>query len=219
MVGADAAAGRSDAIADLVAGAYALGLILGPSAISQFEEYLSTLLLWRRRLSLISVADVGTIVRNHVLDSLTVARFIRPGFRVADIGSGAGFPGIPLAIVCPDAQADLIESRRKKANFLREVVRNARLGNAHVIEARAESVGADLVGVYDVAVSRAVWEIPRLLQVCGELLKRGGLAVAMIGPKALTEATSHPDGFSDPQTVAYGLSGGERRALWLFRKE
>jgi len=176
-------------------------------------------LLWRLRLSLISVADVRTIVRNHILDCLTVARFIRPGFRVADIGSGAGFPGIPLAIACPDAQVDLIESRRKKANFLREVVRNARLGNAQVIEARAESVGVEFVGVYHIAVSRAVWEIPGLLQVCGKLLQRGGLAVAMKGPKALTEAASHPNGFSEPQTVAYDLAGGERRALLLFRKE
>jgi 16S rRNA (guanine527-N7)-methyltransferase len=216
---ADTSADVSDAIAALVAGAGALGLILGPNAISQFEEYLSTLLLWRRRLSLISVGDVRTIVRNHVLDCLTVARFVRSGFRIADIGSGAGFPGIPLAIACPDAQVDLIESRRKKANFLREVVRNARLGNAQVIEARAESIGAEFVDVYDIAVSRAVWEIPRLLQVCARLLKRGGLAIAMKGPKALTEAASHLNGFSEPQTVPYDLSGGARRALLLFRKE
>jgi 16S rRNA (guanine527-N7)-methyltransferase len=209
----------ADAIADLVADSQALGLVLGDQTLLQFESYLRTLLLWRRRLSLISTADPRRIVSNHVIDSLHVVPFVKPGFRVVDLGSGAGFPGIPLAIVCPGAKVELVESRRKKASFLREAVRNARLDNVDVIEARAEALGSSTLGACEVVVSRALWRISTFLEMSHNLLKTGGVAIAMKGPKGLVEeAACRRDGFSAPQIVAYRLGGGESRALVIYRK-
>jgi 16S rRNA (guanine527-N7)-methyltransferase len=206
------------AIGDLVADARAIGVVLSPQAVSQFESYLGTLLLWRRRLSLIATDDPRRIVSNHILDSLHIAPFVQPGFRVVDLGSGAGFPGIPLAIVCPDATVELIESRRKKASFLREAVRNARLDNVEVIEARAEALGNSALDVCDVVVSRALWRITMFLDVSRALLRAGGLAITMKGPKGREEAVGAGAGFSAPQLVEYCLAGGERRALFIYLK-
>lgn len=219
MAVAEPPGGRSDAIVELVTGAGAIGIVLGREAISQFESYLSTLLLWRRRLSLVATDDVHRIVTNHVLDSLSVAPFVKPGFRLADLGSGAGFPGIPLAIACPDASVDLVESRRKKANFLREAVRSAGLSNAQVIEDRAEAVDSAPFEGYELVVSRALWHIPKFLEVSRKLLRHEGIAIAMKGPKGIEESACRHDGFSSPQVVEYHLRGSERRTLFIYRKK
>src|SRR6266849_3926428 len=91
-----------EAVAALAQGAHGVGIDLSGKALSRFEIYLKTLLQWRERLSLTSAATAGALVSRHVLDSLSLMQFIRPGERVGDLGSGAGFPGIPVAIAGSD---------------------------------------------------------------------------------------------------------------------
>lgn len=214
MEAGDRASTAAEALSELAA---ASPVRLSPSQLEQFGTYISILLLWRARLSLTGASSARGIVRFHVLDSLAVAQLVEPGFRVADLGSGAGFPGIPLAIACPQASVVLVEAKRKKANFLREVIRKVRLPNATVCEQRAESATAD-VGGCDVVVSRAVWRGTEFLDIAQRLLRGDGRAVAMKGPAALRENWPMVPGFAAPEMVAYHLHGGAQRFLVIFRR-
>jgi len=205
------------ALAELAAEAKAIGIVIPVQALRHFEAYLGTLLIWRARVSLTAAASPVDIVRFHILDALRVARYIEAGARVADLGSGAGFPGVPLAIICPRAKFVLVESRRKRANFLREVVRGARLENVEVMEDRAEALVTQCGGQFDVVVSRAVWQLAEFLDIGAALLRPGGMAIAMKGPKALAEAVVHP-GFGATETVRYQLNGTVERVLLLARR-
>jgi 16S rRNA (guanine527-N7)-methyltransferase len=212
-------AAELDAIRELAEAARANGLTLSAAAIGQFETYIETLLLWRTRLSLTTAATVQSIVRNHIADSLFVAPLVKSGFRVADLGSGAGFPGVPLSIACPGASIVLVEARRKKANFLREVLRKTGIANAQVVEARAESLAEHHGGTYDLVVSRAVWRVADFLGICDALLRPEGAAVAMKGPRGLAEGQIRRGGsFAAPEVVNYRLQGSVHRMLLVFHR-
>ena len=205
------------ALDELVRGATDLGESLSDAALSQCRAYLDTLLLWRQRVSLTGASTAVELVRFHVLDALHVAQFVGPGSRVADLGSGAGFPGLPLAIARPAATVVLVEPRRKRANFLRDVLRAARLHNAAVEEARVEDLHGVLAGGCDVVVSRAVWGLDVFLALARPLLRSGGLAVAMKGPKADSEAAAAQPGFAAADVVRYTLHGDVVRRLLTYR--
>lgn len=205
-------------VAALVRGAAVLGIALSNTAISRFQLYIETLLLWRSRLSLTTASTPEEIVASHILDSLSIYRFIEPGMRVADLGSGAGFPGIPLAIACERAQVSLVESRRKKANFLREVVRSCELGNAEVVEERAEHVVDRCAGRWNVVASRAVWPLRDFLVLSEPLLTHGGLAIAMKGPSERSGQTSYLGPLLQSEIVEYQLHSGARHLLLIYRK-
>lgn len=194
------------------------GIDLSTGSITRFRAYLDTLLRWQRRLSLTAANTPTLIVQRHIVDSLFVARHLKPGMRLADIGSGAGFPGIPLAIVCPDASIVLIESRRKRANFLREVARNACLGNVKILEQRAEAITGP--PDFDIVISRALGSMAEFLRLSGPLLPTGGLAIAMKGPRGLQEPTGPrpPLLFAKPEVFRYTLHGGVGRMLLVCRR-
>jgi 16S rRNA (guanine527-N7)-methyltransferase len=141
---------------ELSLAALAIEVTLSAPALDRCKCYVETLLLWRQRLSLTSAKTAREIVLDHILDSLHLVPFLKAGCRVADIGSGAGFPGVPLAIACPQASFVLVESRRKRANFLREVARRINLLNVEVVEKRAEELRLGLPQPFDLVVSRAV---------------------------------------------------------------
>jgi 16S rRNA (guanine527-N7)-methyltransferase len=209
--------GNSDPFAELPGAALGIPVTLSESALAHCRSYVETLLLWRQRLSLTSAKTAASVVLNHLLDSLHVVPFIKPGTRVADIGSGAGFPGVPLAIVCTEARFVLIESRRKKANFLREVARQTRLSNVVVMENRVEDLLDGLRASFDVVVSRAVGPVPDLLALSAVLLRRDGLVVAMKGPKGRAELAEHPE-FTTVEVVEYGLPSGATHLLLVYRR-
>ena len=216
-VGAPGAAADdvSAALDELVHGAAALGESLSDAALSQFRAYLDTLLLWRQRIALTGASTAVEVVRFHILDALHICSFVEPGSRVVDLGSGAGFPGVPLAIARTAATVVLVEPRRKRANFLREVVRVARLTTVAVEEARVEDLDGAMAGRCDVVVSRAVWAIDAFLALARPLLRRGGCAVAMKGPKA--EVVAVPPDFVVADVVTYTLHGGVARRLLTYR--
>ncbi len=202
---------------ELMRGAAALGIALPDTAISRFEVYIQTLLLWRSRLSLTAASTSEDIVRLHILDSLPLCRFVQPGMRVADLGSGAGFPGIPLAIACDRAHVSLVESRRKKANFLREAVRTCDLANAEVIEARVEHLAERGAWHWDIVVSRAVWRLRDFLVLAERLLAHGGLAIAMRGPGG-AEEPAYCGPLLQSEVVEYQLRSGAHHQLIAYRK-
>jgi 16S rRNA (guanine527-N7)-methyltransferase len=217
MEAADRSPAKGAPLTELVRGAQEFGISLSSEQLAIFQAYIETLLFWRTRLSLTSAATALAVVRSHIVDSLAVARFIEPGWRVADLGSGAGFPGIPLAIVSPQSLIILIESRRKKANFLRDAVRRCGLTNVYVCEGRAETRPIQRLGTFDLVVSRAVWTVSDFLNVAGGLLRLGGLGVAMKGPRGLMETTTNPV-FLQQEVVGYELHGGIERTLLTYRK-
>jgi len=209
----------SPAFDELARMALAIPLTLSPLMLARCGAYVDILLLWRQRLSLTAAASDRSIIVDHVLDSLYLVPFLKPGFRVADVGSGAGFPGVPLAIVCPEAHFVLIESRRKKANFLREVARSLPLTNATVAEQRAEDLmTTPFTGPFDIVVSRAVGPISELLGLAAPLLTENGLVIAMKGPKGRTEPADYP-GFAAPNVVEYQLPNGAEHLLVVSQRQ
>ncbi|OAX53500.1 16S rRNA (guanine(527)-N(7))-methyltransferase RsmG [Xanthomonas graminis] len=154
--------------------------------------YLALLARWNRTYNLTAVRDPHEMVTRHLLDSLAMQPFVEAG-ALADLGTGPGLPGIPLAIARPQLRVTLVESNGKKARFLREAVRQLRLDNARVAEARAEAV--DEPGAYDVLTARALDTLAGIVAVGGHLLRPGGRLLAMKGVRPDEEIAALPPGW------------------------
>ena len=166
-------------------GAAQIGIRLGQTELDLFAAYHEELLLWNRRINLVSEKSSREIVIRHFLDSLTVAPCIdRPEGLLIDIGSGAGFPGIPLRIVLPDLQVMLVEASRKKTSFLAHIVRILNLEEVTVIRERVETLIGEkaLAGSFDTVLSRAAFKLPELIRMAAFFLKPEGRLLAMKGP-------------------------------------
>jgi 16S rRNA (guanine527-N7)-methyltransferase len=151
----------------------AFGLELSDQTLTRSGAYLSTLDSWRRKTNLTGDLTSEELV-DHTLESVLCSSLIAHGERVVDVGSGAGFPGVPLAIARPDLPITLVEPRFKRAAFLRHVVRALALSNLTVFEGRVEEVGGQ---TYDVATTRAVGDVRRWLGD-GRLIRSGGSLMA-----------------------------------------
>jgi len=193
------------------------GVDISPASIGQLNEYIATLLLWRTRISLTTASTPAHVIEEHLADSLAVIPQIPPHAHLADIGSGAGFPGLVVAMVRPDVDVLLIESRRKRCSFLREVIRQTRLGNARVIEGRVESLSDELAGKIDVTTARALGSVAELVEISRPLLRPGGHAIAMKGPRGREEAIE-VIGFRGPNIRSYDLGRHGTRFLISYEK-
>jgi 16S rRNA (guanine527-N7)-methyltransferase len=166
-------------------GAVAVGVPLGKAELDLFALYHRELLLWNQRINLVSQQTSRDIVIRHFVDSLTPAPWIeRPEGLLIDIGSGGGFPGIPLRIALPNMHLTLVESSRKKTSFLSHIVRTLKLDNVTIIKERvAALIGeAACAGAFDTVISRAVFKLPELLRMASFFLKPEGLLIALKGP-------------------------------------
>lgn len=151
---------------------------------AQFEAFTDELILWNEKINLTAIHTKEEIKTKHFLDSLTLLPFIPKETKtLVDVGSGAGFPGIPLAIVRPEINVTLIESIGKKAKFLEHVVEILNLKNVEVINARAEEVAKhpDYFESFDVGVARAVARLDKLAPFVLPLVKKGGIFLAQKG--------------------------------------
>lgn len=140
-------------------------------AIEKFLIYLKELKKWNKAYNLTSIEDEKEIVVKHFLDSLFYLWFIpEKPFSITDVGSGAGFPGVPIAIVREDLKIALIEPSWKKVAFLKNLKRKLELKNIEVYQSKAEEVREK----FDIVISRALWSIKEFVQRCKHLLKDGG---------------------------------------------
>jgi 16S rRNA (guanine527-N7)-methyltransferase len=200
---------------ELESGLVALGLPAQPLA-ARLLDYLALLDRWNHTYNLTAVRDPREMLSRHLLDSLSMWRHVTAG-KLADLGTGPGLPGIPLAMAVPGLQVTLVESISKKTRFLREAVRQLGLDNVRVLDARAEAV--DEPGAYDQVTARAMDTLAGILAVGGHLLSPGGRLLAMKGQYPTAELAALPPGWrleSVQKLVVPGLEG-DRHLVTITR--
>lgn len=167
------------------------GIRLNAKQYAAFELFEQELIDWNTRFNLTAIHEPEKIRLKHFLDSLTCLSMMQstPCERVIDIGTGAGFPGIPLKIACSNMQLTLVESVRKKTDFCRHIVHKLQLKNVRVYNERAETMGQEPAHreQYDWAIARAVANMPILMEYLLPLVRVGGKALAMKGENAPAE--------------------------------
>ncbi|MGZ3495056.1 MAG: 16S rRNA (guanine(527)-N(7))-methyltransferase RsmG [Thermodesulfobacteriota bacterium] len=167
----------------LVQGGKTFGIDLAEKTIEAFELYLKELLKWNQKINLTAIRSERGIVLKHFIDSFSVYPYLDQHSSVLDIGSGAGFPGIPLKIVQPALEMTLIDSVRKKVDFQRQLIRVLGLKGVEAIHGRVQDtrVLESLGGRFDIILSRAFSDLRTFLVLGSPFLKEKGLAIAMKG--------------------------------------
>ena len=157
--------------------------------IEQLYNYMNLLIEWNEKINLTAITEPNEIILKHFVDSLTISKYINKNEKIADIGTGAGFPGIPLKILNPDNEIVLIDSLNKRINFLNEVIKSNNLNRIQAIHARAEEIGHNnnYRGQFDVVTSRAVAKLNVLLEYMLPLVKAGGKCICLKGPNTEQE--------------------------------
>lgn len=172
----------------LINGAGELGIELTGHQTKLFLDYLDCIKFWNKKINLTGIKGESQMVINHFLDSISIFPFISENSKLLDIGSGAGFPGIPLKIVMPSLEVTLLDSVEKKVFFMREVIRRLGLQKTHAICGRAEDISNGVArGYFDFVVSRAVGKVEKLLRLATPYLCKGGKLVLMRGKSGLRE--------------------------------
>ncbi len=168
----------------LVAAAAEMGIDIPEDSLALFETYRETLLQWNSKMNLVSLQSELDLPVRHFIDSLTLLPHLPAGpGTLLDIGSGAGFPAIPVRIFRSDLRVTLLEAYRKKCSFLKELSRRLRLRDVTVLNSRLEELlKQPRRPAFDLIVSRATLKLPELVEKGLPLLKKGGLLVAMKGP-------------------------------------
>lgn len=162
----------------------------GDAVCDKFYDYYRLLIEWNEKINLTAITDEDEVAVKHFLDCLSIKALLPDGASVADVGTGAGFPGIPLKIANPTVNLTLVDSLNKRTKFLAEAVQKLNLENTEIIWGRAEDVGKDENHreKYDICVSRAVANLTTLCELCLPFVKVGGKLICLKGPKASDEA-------------------------------
>jgi len=203
-------------------GAAEMGISLDDRQLRLFAAYEEELLRWSRLVSLVAVRSPLDIIVKHFLDSLSLLPLLpgEEGLRLLDIGTGGGFPGLPLKIVRPEIELHLLEISRKKVSFLREAIRKLGLTGVEVVHERVEAVmRTGLLALdCDVVVSRAAFSTAEILAMGAHFLRPGGLLLVMRGPRKLDEPAASQDLYRE-KTLSFRLPIlGYPRIIIIFRK-
>lgn len=199
--------GRQALLDRLLAGAASLGVALPAGAGERMLDYLELLLQWNRAYNLTAITDPDRMLSHHLLDSLSVAAHL-PGGRILDVGSGAGLPGIPLALYLPDREFHLLDANGKKARFLFQAQTALGLANVRVHHCRAEDF-RDARG-FDAVLARAVASLADLVAGAGHLLAPGGVLLAMKADLAADELSAVGAPYNVAACVKLAVPGIDR---------
>lgn len=165
-----------------------IDIMLEAEQIAQFYEYMNELITWNEKINLTAIVEPEEIIKKHFVDCLAILKYVEKESQIIDVGTGAGFPGIPLKIAEPSLNITLLDSLNKRINFLNQIISKINLKNIKAIHSRAEEyVTKETRETYDIAVSRAVAELPTLLEYLMPYIKPKGICICMKGPKAIEE--------------------------------
>jgi 16S rRNA (guanine527-N7)-methyltransferase len=218
----------------LLAGARTIGITLGSKQQEDFVRYCALLQEWNSRTNLTAIRTPEGMMQMLFLDALALIPVIRSvmdgvdGLRVIDVGAGAGFPSLPLKVVCPDWDLTLLEATGKKARFLEAVVGELELRRVTVINARAEDVGRDrhMRDGFDLVLARAVSALPSLVELCAPFARVGGTLVLPKSGAVAEEAVAAQEAarrlgvrLLSIEDVNPGLGLGDARAIVVYGKE
>jgi len=203
-------------------GAEKLGISLAVEQINSVFIYLAELKKWNQKINLTAIKDERDIVIKHVLDSLSYIHgfTLAPGSRLLDMGSGAGFPALPIKIARPEISVAMVESTKKKASFLRHIIRTLKLTEIAVIDTRTNELPVHVLATFDIVTARAFADMKSAIVEGMPLLKPGGLMVLSRGPE---------ETINDQYLVRAGVSLERRteltlpysdykRTIWVFKK-
>jgi 16S rRNA (guanine527-N7)-methyltransferase len=210
---------RDDVQARLLQGLAHFDLPVAPEPLAgQLMAYLAELHKWNRAYNLTGVREPREMLTRHVFDSLTVLPFVA-GQRIADMGTGAGLPGLLLALCYPDKHFTLVDSNGKKTRFLSHVIGQLQLPNIDVVQARVETM--EIGQPFDTIVCRAFTSLQDFVASCGRLLAASGRLVAMKGRLPSNELVAIPAGWRVEQCAPAAVPGlaGERHIIVLVQAD
>ena len=166
-----------------------INIDINEEQINKFYDYMNLLIEWNKKINLTAITDYNEIILKHFVDSLTINKYIKENNYVVDVGTGAGFPGIPLKIIRDDINIVLVDSLNKRINFLNEVIKELNLKNIETVHARAEEFGRNKKyrQKFDVATSRAVANLSTLSEYMIPLVKINGRCICMKGKEIKEE--------------------------------
>ena len=203
---------------ELAKGLAALGQPVTPAQADSLQKLLDELGRWGRRINLTAIRDPAAMVSGHILDSLVVRPWLK-GPAVIDIGTGAGFPGLPLAIVEPGLRFTLLDSNGKKIGFVRHMIGELGLDNAEAVKARAEDYAP--ATRFDTVIARALASVPKLVELSAHLVGEEGQLLALKGKypaEELEPIGRLPDwGYSVHELKVPGLEEHARHLVRLYR--
>lgn len=160
-----------------------INIELPESKIRNFYSYMEELIEWNKKINLTAIVKPDEVIDKHFIDSLTISQYLKDNEKIIDVGTGAGFPGVPIKIAREDIQIDLLDSLNKRVIFLKDIINKLNLKKINAIHGRAEDEGKNINRreKYDVAVSRAVANLPVLLEYLLPFVKIGGKCICMKG--------------------------------------
>jgi len=207
----------------LTSGADSLGITLSEQQVDAFLVYLVELEKWNRKINLTAIRKEQDIVIKHFLDSLTYLNGFVPAsaLRLLDMGSGAGFPAVPIKIARPEISVTMVESVSKKSSFLRHIIRTLKLTDTIVFDKRTGDLPSSHHQTYDVVTARAFADMKAAISEGAPFLKPGGLMVLSRGPEeTIGEGDALEEGLIIDKMLDINLPhSNDPRTIWVFRKK
>ena len=203
-------------------GAKELGISLTIEQVNSVFIFLTELKKWNQKINLTAIRDEEDIIIKHVLDSLTYIHGFTPapGVRLLDMGSGAGFPALPIKIAHPELSITMVESTKKKASFLRHVIRTLKLTDIEVLDTRTEELPGSLLSAFDIVTARAFADMKSAITAGTPFLKSSGHMVLSKGPEeTINEKELVRAGVSLESRTNLTLPYSDyKRTIWVFKK-
>ncbi len=199
------------------------GIILNDDMINQFDKYADLLKEWNEKMNLTAIVEKEEVIEKHFFDSLLLLNYVGECTTLADIGTGAGFPGMVIAIAKPEYQVTLIEPTGKRCTFLETVKKELSLNNVEIINQRAEECVSIYREMYDVVTARAVANLQVLAELCIPFVKLNGKFISMKGSLGEEEAKLAKHAFkelgaSEPIVESSALLDGSKRIFVIGEK-